>query len=90
MTTEKYYAVAYGNLTYIGKVIHLWKGTIKVKFLERKPGGVYTWPNTENIDVVTAEEIICGPIKVTGIIPYQIEGVEKLTKEFLSYKKSCK
>lgn len=56
-------------------------------FLERKPGNSYDWPKNPDVDHVTADNIIAGPIKLSGPPPFTITGGENAMKKFNAFKK---
>ena len=86
LQTENYYVVSYsGKLSYVGKVINVKKHLVTVKFMTRKTDAKYHWPQQDKIEDVHPQQIICGPIKLTGSLPFKIIGVEQVAIERLQY-----
>ena len=89
LQTENYYVVSYsGKLNYVGKVINVKKHLVTVKFMTRKTDTKYHWPQQDKIEDVHPQQIICGPIKLTGSLPFKIIGVEQVLKDYNMYMRS--
>ena len=85
---DKYYLVSYGKeLVYVGKIISI-DENISMKFLKRYTNDRYDWPKKDQIEAITPEQIVCGPIKLSGSLPFTIKGVVKAEKLFRAHKDS--
>ena len=69
------------DLTYVGRAIEVGKMGIQVKFMKRKPGSLYDWPQTDQLEEVLPLQFICGPISIQGSVPFKIEWAEKAGKD---------
>ena len=62
---EHYYAIAYGNLVYIGKTLKKEGIMWETKFLNRGVDYHFDCPKTEQIELVHPSQFICGPLNIT-------------------------
>ena len=85
---DKYYMVSFGKeLPYIGKVVTV--GTkILMKFLKRSCSDEYIWPVKDQLEEIDRAQIVCGPIKISGSLPFVIKGVLKAEKMFRAHQKA--
>ena len=56
--------------------------------MTRKTDAKYHWPQQDKIEDVHPQQIICGPIKLTGSLPSKIIGVEQVLKDYNMYMRS--
>ena len=85
---ENFYVIAFGNIVYVGKVIQSDGSAITVKFLERKFSDQYDWYKRDRIETINKEQVICGPLKIRGTLPFKINGTQKALAAFLKHKKN--
>ncbi|KAF5291904.1 hypothetical protein FQR65_LT11388 [Abscondita terminalis] len=85
LAVEKYYAVAYHDTWYIGRILEANEKESKVKFLKFDLDR-YIWPQKEDVQVVHNTYIFEGPISLTGTYPFFISGA---TKKLLDNKYKC-
>lgn len=85
---DKYYVVCYGDLSYVGKVVAIQKETVTVQFMVRKPDNKYDWPVKKKIEDVDHRQLICGPLKLSGGLPFTVRGVCQTIKDYIRHMKS--
>ena len=82
---HNYYAVDFVNKSFVGRVVTVGKTKVTMTFLERKSNDEYHWPVRVDKDDVYPQALFCGPIKLSGTIPFTIHGIDKA---FSDYKKN--
>ena len=84
---QRYYIICFDNLGYVGKVVDIKKSKVSVEFMVRKPNDKYDWPIKNSIEDIYPAQIICGPLKLSGSIPFTVKGVSTAVKNHLNYLK---
>ncbi|XP_044758739.1 uncharacterized protein LOC123316627 [Coccinella septempunctata] len=86
---ERYYAIAYDDGWYIGRVLEKNGNSYKVKFLKQDLQN-FVWPKNLDIQNVIDVFFIYGPISIEGTDPFQITrfDLNNIRKSFAHFKKS--
>lgn len=86
---EQYYAVAYHDSWYIGRILETNTVQSKLKFLKFDLDR-YIWPPREDIQVVQNTYIFEGPLKLSGTYPFTLTRAIKsrIDKKYKTMKKS--
>ena len=72
---HSYYLFWFGSkLNYVGKVNSSTKDNIQVKLMQRKPGDIYDWPTTDQIESIKRSQFLCGPIQIQSGLPFKSKG----------------
>ena len=83
-----HYLVSFGkDLCYIGKIVDIKKASIIVKFMKQQPGNMFVWKANEKTEEVRLEQFVCGPQRLHGTMPYNINGVDTAYHKYLKQKK---
>jgi len=89
----EYYAVAYVNNFYFGRVLNTTTDVVELKFLHSIGASTFHWPRRDDIDQVHVSNIFYGPVTVPNFIsgPFMIpeqKAVEKVFKAIGKQKKA--
>ena len=59
--------------------------------MEQQPGNIFIWKvNKKTEEEVRLEQFVCGPLRLHGTMPYNINGVEAANHAFHKYLKQIK
>jgi hypothetical protein len=87
---NEYYAVGYSKAAYIVRLTSLAdsEGNFTAQYMDRLPENKYQWKKTPPTETIHLDNFFSGPLKLTGIMPYTILGLDSAFQDFKKYLKA--